>query len=115
MQTSKQLAKTSDAHKASLKIRHDANEAEQKALNTELTTLLAKHRVELTELAGRHAKKIVYIDKLISTSKHYKPKRAVNIENAKLHAKATEINAGQWCFCIFGFDLMFLPHRSFSR
>ena len=78
-----------------MKIRKDADEAEQKALNTELTSLLAKHRLELTELADRHAKKITYIDKLIGTSKHYKVKRAVNIENAKLHTKATEINAGQ--------------------
>jgi hypothetical protein len=96
-------------------MRHDADEAAHKALNTELTILLANHRVELTELAGRHAKKITYIDKLISTSKHYKPKRAVNIENAKLHAKATEINAGQLCLLILAFDLMLLPHRSFTR
>lgn len=101
VQPSRQLAKSSDAQKASLKIRQDANEAEQKTMNTELSALLSKHRLELTELAGRHGKKFEYIEKLISSSKHYKAKRVVNIENAKLHAKATEINAGQLSYLCF--------------
>lgn len=109
VQPSRKLAKLSDAQKASLKIRRDADEAEQKAMNAELTVLLTKHRLELTELAGRHGKKVEYIDKLIGTSKHYKTKRGVNIENAKLHAKATEINSGKLS-CLYFF---FLISRSF--
>jgi hypothetical protein len=94
VQPSRQLAQTSNAQKASLKIRQEANEADHKELNTELTALLVKHRLELTDLAGRHGKKFDYIDKLVGTSKHYKAKRGVSIENAKLHAKAMEVNAG---------------------
>jgi hypothetical protein len=85
----------SDAQKASRKIREEANDVNQKALNEELTALLLKHRQELTDLADRHARKIAYIDRLVGTSKHYKAPRAVNMENAKLHAKASEINGGQ--------------------
>lgn len=104
-QPSRQLAKPSDAQKASSKIQHDVNEADQKILNAELTVLLEKHRLELMELADHHAKKISYIDKLIGTSKHYKVQRAVNLENAKLHAKASEINAGQ-LLCLYIFALV---------
>jgi hypothetical protein len=69
----------------------------------ELTTLLAKQRAELLDLAGRYSKKIEYIDKLINSSMHYKHKRYVNIENAKLHAKATEVNAGMLSFVLKSF------------
>lgn len=115
VQTSRQLSKTSDTQKAAQKIRQDAVEVEQKALNTDLTALLANHRLELKMLAARHAKKIEYIDKLIGTSKHYKAKRGVNIENAKLHAKAMEINAGQLSYYSHYtfWDFMLLPYRSF--
>jgi hypothetical protein len=94
LQETRKLAKISDAQKASLKIQQGADEEEHKALNTELTTLLAKQRTEIVEFAGRYSKKVEYIDKLVGTSSHYKHKRNVNIENAKLHAKATEVNAG---------------------
>jgi hypothetical protein len=94
IQPSRKFAGTSDAQKATLKIRQEANAADQKVLNTELSALLTNHHMELTDLAGRHGKKIEYIEKLIGSSKHYKTKRNVNIENAKLHAKATEVNAG---------------------
>ena len=95
VQTTRQQATLSDAQKASRKIREEANEVNQKFLNEELTALLLKHRLELTDLADRHARKITYIDRLAGTSKHYKGPRAVNMENAKLHAKASEINGGQ--------------------
>jgi hypothetical protein len=104
VQTSRQHDKLSDAQKASRKIREEANEVNQKALNEELTALLSKHRLEFTDLADRHARKITYIDRLIGTSKHYKAPRAVNMENAKLHAKASEINGGQ-LLCLPGLAL----------
>lgn len=110
VQETRKLAKTSDAQKASLKIRQDADEAEHKAMNTELTILLTKQRTELIDLAGRYSKKIDYIDKLVSTSAHYKHKRNVNIENAKLHAKAAEVNAGILFFNL----LFFLCSHAFS-
>lgn len=114
VQESRQLQKTSNAQKASLKIHQDANEAEHKEMNADLTALLAKQRVELLELSVRYRKKIEYIDKLVGTSAHYKHKRNVNIENAKLHAKATEVNAGKLSFIfVFLCHLTFWP-RPFS-
>ncbi|EDR15662.1 uncharacterized protein LACBIDRAFT_320606 [Laccaria bicolor S238N-H82] len=39
-----------------------------------------------------HNTKLEYIQKLTSQSSHYKQKRAVTIQNAKLHAKSLEVN-----------------------
>jgi hypothetical protein len=39
-----------------------------------------------------------YIQKLTSQSSHYKTKRAVTIQNAKLHMKSLEVNAGMYSF-----------------
>jgi len=64
-------------------------------LSRELDVLLSKQRMELEDLAKRHGKKVEAIDKLVSSSSHYKNKRMVSIENAKLHAKALEVNAGE--------------------
>lgn len=100
VQESRKLPKTPNAQKSTMKICHDADEAEHKALNTELTTLLAKQRAELFNLSARYNKKIKYIDKLVNTSAHYKHKRNMNIENAKLHAEATEVNAGKLFFIL---------------
>jgi hypothetical protein len=113
VQESRKLTKISDAQKASTKIRKDADEAERKALNTELSILLAKHRTEITDLSARYCKKVEYIDKLISTSAHYKHKRGVNIENAKLHAKAAEVNAGIVSSVLFFEKTHTFSHRSF--
>jgi predicted RNA-binding protein YlqC (UPF0109 family) len=84
-----------DAQKATRKIRQETERHAQDLLSKELDQLLSDQRKELEDLAGRHGKKIEAIDKLISTSSHYKHKRLVNIENAKIHMKSQEINAGR--------------------
>ena len=48
---------------------------------------LEKQFNKLSTFAEQHDKKVEYLQKLISMSSHYKRKRAVNLENAKLHAK----------------------------
>ena len=55
---------------------------------------LEKQFNELSAFAEQHNKKVEYLQKLISTSSHYKQKWAVNLENAKLHVKSLEVNEG---------------------
>ena len=57
--------------------------------------LLSKQQIKLEDLAKRHRKKVEAINKLVCSSSHYKNKRMVSIENAKLHAKALEVNTGE--------------------
>lgn len=93
-QTSRTLAKLTDAQKATRKIRQETERHAQELLSKDLDGLLTRHREELEELAERHGKKVEAIDKLM-TSGHYKHKRSVNIENAKIHMKSQEVNAGK--------------------
>jgi vacuolar-type H+-ATPase subunit H len=94
-QPSRSLKKLTDAQKATRKIRQETERHAQELLSKDLDQLLTKQREELEELAGQHGKKVEAIDKLISTSGHYKHKRSVNIENAKVHMKSQEVNAGK--------------------
>lgn len=94
IQPSRSLKKLTEAQKATRKIRQEAERRAQELLSKDLDLLLTKQREELEDLAGQHGKKIEAIDKLISTSGHYKHKRSVNIENAKVHMKSQEVNAG---------------------
>jgi len=91
-------SKLSEAQKAMLKLQHEADDTEHRALNEDIRDLLARQHTELEELAACYGKKIKYLEKLIGTSRHYKPKRAVNLQNAKIHAKAIELNAGTYLF-----------------
>ena len=93
-QTSRTLKKLTDAQKATRKIRQETERCAQELLSNDLDELLTRHREELMELAERHGKKVEAIDKLM-TSGHYKHKRSVNIENAKIHMKSQEVNAGK--------------------
>ena len=63
-------------------------------LATDLDTILTCHRAELHDFAKEHSTNQEYIQKLTSQSSHYKQKRAVTIQNAKLLAKYLEVNAG---------------------
>jgi len=85
----------SDAQKASKKIRLEASRVVHEAFNDAFTTFLEKRYDDLVAFAGIHNRKVEHIEKLMNTSSHYKPKRAVNLQNAKVHAKAAEVNAGR--------------------
>jgi hypothetical protein len=84
----------SNAQKASRALRLTAVHETAEELATDLDTLLTRHRAELDDFAKEHSTKQEYIQKLISQSSHYKQKRAVTIQNAKLHAKSLEVNGG---------------------
>lgn len=94
VQSSRKLSKLSDAQKASLNLRRKTNQEDHKLLIEDFDTLLHRHSEELEELAEKHSVKPEYLEKLKGTSKHYKAKREVNMENAKIHMKAIEVNAG---------------------
>ncbi|KAI0245566.1 hypothetical protein BJV78DRAFT_1287477 [Lactifluus subvellereus] len=66
---------------------------EHQRLIEEFDALLERHAKEQVELAQWHNIKLEYLDKLKGTSKHYKVKRGVNLENVKIHKKSVEMNA----------------------
>ena len=82
------------AQKATCSLRRIAHHAKAEDLAMALDTLLSRHRTELEDFAKEHNTKLEYIQKLTSQSSHYKQRRAVGIENAKLHAKSLEVNGG---------------------
>jgi len=82
------------AQKASRAIRHAADHEKAEELATALDTLLSRHHADIEDFAKHHNTKLEYIQKLTSQSSHYKQKRAVTLQNAKLHAKSMEVNGG---------------------
>ena len=94
VQSTRKNRALSEAQKATQKLQRAANHTLQENLCDELNSLLQRHQEELEALAARHGKKVEYIEKLRGTSKHYKLKREVGLENAKLHAKSMEVNSG---------------------
>lgn len=82
----------SQAQKATRSLRQISDHAKAEELAKALDVLLSRHRTELEDFAKAHNTKLEYIQKLTSQSSHYKQKRAVTIQNAKLHAKSLEVN-----------------------
>jgi len=62
-------------------------------LSEAIQELQEKHEWEFGALAHAHLVTTEYINKLIATH-HFKMKRDVSLENAKIHAKSIEVNAG---------------------
>ena len=98
--------KLSDAQKASRLLRRKVEQEEHQQLIEEFDALLQRHSQEQEELATKFSVKQEYLEKLKGTSKHYKVKRSVNIENAKIHKKSIEINEGNilYIFLILSFS-----------
>jgi hypothetical protein len=94
VQAPRTLSKLSDSQKASQLLRRMVNQEAHQRLIEDFDSLLQRHAQELEELAEKHDVKGEYLEKLKGTSKHYKGKREVNIENAKIHMKSVEMNAG---------------------
>lgn len=88
----------SNAQKASRSLRLLSDHAKAEELVTALDVLLAHHSTELEDFAKEHNTKLDHILRLVSLSSHYKKKRAVNIQNAKLHVKSLEVNGGTHTF-----------------
>jgi hypothetical protein len=63
-------------------------------MTADLETLLTTQHEELVALAAKHAVKVEYLQKLLKQSSHFKKKRAVTLQNALLHHKSVEVNAG---------------------
>ena len=100
VQPVKKLPKLSKTQKASQKLRRQIAQDAHQNLIAEFDILIERHSNEQAELAKRHDVKPEYLDKLKGTSKHYNAKREVNLENAKLHRKSLEVNAGMYFFAL---------------
>ena len=86
----------SDAQKATAEIRRQAEHEKQELLATDLSAYMERQRGELEDLADKHATSVEHLEKLLNHTPHYWRKvRAINIENAKIHAKGEEVNAGK--------------------
>ena len=94
VQPVRKIKKLSDAQKASNLLRQKVEQEKHKQLIEAFEALLQRHAQEQEELAKKFCIKPEYLDKLKGTSKHFKVKRSMNIENAKIHKKAIEINGG---------------------
>jgi hypothetical protein len=92
------------AQKATRFLRQIADHAKAEEPATALDTLLSCYRTELEDFAKEHNTKLEYIQKLTSQSGHYKQRRAVGIQNAKLHAKFLEVNGDMHAIC-HGFEI----------
>lgn len=87
--------KLSEAQKATRSLRAASEKEKHAALVSGLDLLLAKHSEEIEALAKEHSVSAEYLNKLHLQSHHFKDKRSVSIMNAKIHAKAIEVNAGK--------------------
>jgi hypothetical protein len=86
----------SDAQKATSDLRRLAQHEKKTLLATELGEFMERQRNELDDLADRHVTTVEVLEKLLNYTPHYLRKvRDINIENAKIHAKAEEVNAGK--------------------
>lgn len=94
VQPTRLLTKISDAQKASRELNRKIQQEHHSLLITEFDALLDRHSQEQAELAKQHNVTPEYLEKLKGTSVHYKAKREVNLENAKIHKKSVEMNAG---------------------
>ena len=103
VQPIRKITKLSDAQKASRLLRQKVEQEEHHQLIEEFDALLLRHSQEQEELALKFSVKTEYLDKLKGTSKHFKVKRSVNIENAKIHKKSIEMNEGTLITSYFGF------------
>ena len=88
------VTKLLDTQKASLLLRQNVEQEEHQKLIEEFDALLQRNLQEQEDLAMKFSIKPEFLEKLKGTSKHFKVKRSVNIENAKIHAKSVEINGG---------------------
>jgi hypothetical protein len=111
VQPVRKISKLSDAQKASNLLRRKVGQVEHQQLIEEFDVLLQRHLQELEELATKFSVKPEYLDKLKGTSKHFKVKRSVNIENAKMHKKAIEMNEGILIYILYR-PILILKQRS---
>jgi hypothetical protein len=86
----------SHAQKATADLRRLQDHEKKDLLATELGEFMERQRNEMEDLADRHATTVEHLNKLLNHTPHYLRKvRAINIENAKIHAKGEEVNAGK--------------------
>ena len=108
VQLVKKLLKLSETQKASQKLQQQIVHKAHEKLIEEFNVLIEWHSNKQAELAKWQDVKLEYLDKLKGTSKHFNAKREVNLENAKLHKKSLEVNAGMYVLTYFVSDLSYL-------
>jgi hypothetical protein len=93
--TSKELTDTQQISRSTKAAAKKENHA--KAIGA-YDVLLEGYHTKLEELAKAHSLDPQYLKKLHAGNAHFKPKRDVNIANAKIHMKAKEVNDSEYTF-----------------
>jgi hypothetical protein len=93
IQQSRTHPKLSVAQQATKALHSQATKDKRSLLLTAVQELQEKHEKEYEALAHEHLVAVEYIRKIVSTTQ-FKMKRGVSLQNAKIHAKAVEVNAG---------------------
>ena len=117
LQTSRVHAKTSTLQKGMNAIKAKATKEKRALLSQAIQDLQEKHKKDFEALARTHLVTTDYINKLMEMP-HFKPKRDISLQNAKVHTKSVEVNAG--VSLPFHFSLIISlsciePTRSWSR
>jgi len=81
------------AQKATRALQAQATKDKRLSLMNAIQELQEKHEKEFEALAHTHSVAVDYVQKIVSTPQ-FKAKRGVSIQNAKIHAKAVEVNTG---------------------
>ena len=81
------------AQKATKALQAKATKDKRSLVLNAIQELREKHEKEFEALAHTHLVAVEYVRKIVSTPQ-FKMKREVSIQNAKIHAKAVEVNAG---------------------
>ena len=87
------MTELSNAQKATKKVKQETKWVQEAYFNEQFDIFLKKQFNELNTFPEKHEKKVEHLQKLINMSSHYKKKRAVKLENTKIHAKFLEVNA----------------------
>jgi len=87
-------ARLNDAQKASRKIAHEQKKMAAKELDDAIKAFTQDQHARIEELAKAHNVKVEKVKDLVGVYTHYRKSRKLNLWNAILHVKATEMNQG---------------------
>lgn len=80
---------------AAARLQREVNRVAREKFDTALQALLAVHNKQLEQLGVEHGYKLPYVKKVANNAVNYVKPRAINLQNAKLHHKAQELNFGE--------------------
>lgn len=84
------------AQRASRKITSQQRKEAEDMLNSAIQQMLAKEAQKVNNIALEHGVTVEKVKKLMGGIKNYKSSRSAQLENALMHAKAEQVNKGEF-------------------